>query len=359
MKRLLARLLLVLVVLAVLFGATEAVLRAQGYGAIPSIWFDPRMGTRFHPDQTRDIYAAGNRFMHTAQINGLGLRGDEPDAAAAGDAGLRVVCLGDSFTFGWGVEDGETYPVQLEAALAARTDAPVDVVNCGLPGYNTWQEARAYEAIARPLDPDVVVIGWYLNDLDPLSFGTTGTLAPLDHPLAGTAILDYWVRKLRTGPRHFEFEGLDRERADELKPFYDANRPLVEHNSGHADARPYVERNLRDLGALLDAIEADGSLPIVMVFPSAAQVDALVASRVNDPPEAYEEARATIARIQADVTELARSRDVAVVDLLEPYMDSEVRPYGELDTSHPSVHGYAVAVSALVDALDEAGALAR
>ena len=373
MKRILSRLALSAGVFLALLGGTEVVLRAQGYGAIPSVWFDPEVGTRFHPGQTRQILAAGGVFMHSAEINDLGFRGQLPDPELDGDGGLRVVCLGDSFTFGWGVEDADTYPVQLEAALeellAARVAgdtadsgprrSPVgaEVLNVGLPGYNTWQEHRLYEKLVRPMAPDVVVLGWYLNDLDPLSYGVTGTLAPLDNPLAGTALLDYWVRKLRKKYPRFEFEGFDQAAAQEIKPYYDQNRPLVEHNSGHPEARPYVERNLADLGALLDDIKADGVTPVLTIFPSVGQVDALKAARADKPAAEYEADLAIIARIQRDLTEFAGPKGVTVVDLLEPFMDSDVRPYGEVDQSHPSVHGYGIAAWAVLEALVAGGLL--
>jgi lysophospholipase L1-like esterase len=375
MKRILSRLALSAGVFLALLGGTEVVLRAQGYGAIPSVWFDPEVGTRFHPGQTRQILAAGGVFMHSAEINELGFRGHLPDPALDGDGGLRVVCLGDSFTFGWGVEDGETYPVQLEEALADLVTAraagdtgssgprssavDVEVLNVGLPGYNTWQEHRLYEKLVRPMKPDVVVLGWYLNDLDPLSYGVTGTLAPLDHPLAGTALLDYWVRKLRKRAPRFEFEGFDQEGAQEIKPYYDQNRPLVEHNSGHPQARPYVERNLADLGALLDDLKADGVTPVLAIFPSVGQVDALKLARADKPAAEYAADLAIIARIQRDLTEFVAPRGVTVVDLLEPFMDSEVRPYGEVDQSHPSVHGYSLGAGKVLEALATGGLLDR
>jgi|GEM_PF-3052807 len=375
MKRILSRLALSAGVFLALLGGTEVVLRAQGYGAIPSVWFDPEVGTRFHPGQTRQILAAGGVFMHSAEINDLGFRGQLPDPELDGDGGLRVVCLGDSFTFGWGVEDADTYPVQLEAALEEllaalvagdtahsgprRSPVGAEVLNVGLPGYNTWQEHRLYEKLVRPMAPDVVVLGWYLNDLDPLSYGVTGTLAPLDHPLAGTALLDYWVRKLRKKYPKFEFEGFDQAAAQEIKPYYDKNRPLVEHNSGHPEARPYVERNLADLGALLEDIKADGATPVLTIFPSVGQVDALKAARADKPAAEYEADLATIARIQRDLTEFVGLKGVAVVDLLGPFMDSEVRPYGEVDQSHPSAHGYEIAAWAVLEALVAGGLLDR
>ncbi len=351
MKKLILRLALSAAVLLVLLLGTEFVLRGQGWGSIPSVWFDPEVGTRFHPSQTRDIYAAGNRYMHSAEINALGLRGDGPREADDGAGPLRVVCLGDSFTFGWGVEDDQTYPVQLEALLAAKGERSVQVINCGLPGYNTFQEHQLYKKVMRPISPDVVVVGWYLNDLDPLSIGTTGTLAELDHPLAGTALLDYYVRKLNPPKPKFRFEGFDQEAAQAIKPFYDKNRDLIEHNSGHPDARVYVERNLADLSALLDSIEADGARPVLVIFPSSAQVDALRGFRAEGDPDKLAAKWAIIARIQADLTELATGRGVTVVDLLEPYMDSEERPYGEIDLSHPSVAGYRIAAEAVAAVL--------
>ena len=99
MRKLILRLSLFFGVLLILFIGTELYFRNQGYGALPSVWFDPEVGTRFHPNQDRKIFAAREVFMHPAKINSLGLRGHDPREEADGDAGLRIVCLGDSFTF--------------------------------------------------------------------------------------------------------------------------------------------------------------------------------------------------------------------------------------------------------------------
>ena len=68
---------------------------------------------------------------------------------------------------------------------------------------------------------------------------------------------------------------------------------------------------------------------------------------------------AVIARIQADLTAFTEARGVAVVDLLDDFMDSEVRPYGDVDQSHPSVHGYGITAARVAEALEAAGALSR
>lgn len=360
MRKLILRLAIFFGVLLVLFIGTEIYFRTQGYGALPSVWFDPEVGTRFHPNQSRDIYAAGNVYMHPAKINGLGLRGHEPRPEADGDAGLRVVCLGDSFTFGWGVQDDETFPVLVEEALDAALEEPVDVINCGLPGYNTYQEHQLYKKLMAPLEPDYVVIAWYMNDLDPMSYGTTGTLAPLDHPLAGTALLDYWSRNLRLkviGLPKFEFEGFDQAAAMELKKVYDEHQFSIWQDSGQAVARQFVDRNLGDMTALLDTIEADGAVPIVLVFPTVGQMDDLKKARKELGPEEYAALKAKRVRALKDVVDHATARGVLAFDLLDEYMDSEVRPYGDIDLSHPSAAGQEIAADAVIDALTKAGAL--
>jgi lysophospholipase L1-like esterase len=100
-------------------------------------------------------------------INALGQRG--PEYAREKPAGtFRVVALGDSLTFGYGAPQEGTWPAALERRLAqdpARLGArAVQVMNLGVSGYNSADEALALEAKALDLDPDVIVVGYFLND---------------------------------------------------------------------------------------------------------------------------------------------------------------------------------------------------
>lgn len=76
----------------------------------------------------------------------------------------RIVVLGDSVTFGHGLEAAQAFPQQLEARLRA-AGRDVEVFNVALPGWSTRQERLAYERIARPYRPDAVVLAVCLNDL--------------------------------------------------------------------------------------------------------------------------------------------------------------------------------------------------
>ncbi len=71
----------------------------------------------------------------------------------------RVVVLGDSFTFGWGIGHEHAWPALVDAALP-----DVEVLNFAVPGQNTWLELEHYRRTARGWRPDVVLVGWYLND---------------------------------------------------------------------------------------------------------------------------------------------------------------------------------------------------
>jgi len=78
---------------------------------------------------------------------------------------FRVVALGDSSTFGWGVDPDETYPRRLEALLRARhPEMRVEVINLGVCGYSSFQGRILLERDALAFEPDVVTISYGSND---------------------------------------------------------------------------------------------------------------------------------------------------------------------------------------------------
>lgn len=110
-------------------------------------------------------------------FNRFGIR-DREDLTLARPAGTRrVVCLGDSFTLGWGVRREHNWPVLVEAELqkaGAESGWPaVQVINCGGTGSAYADE---YELALRHrhgrFQPDVVLVSLCLNDL----FVTNGKL---------------------------------------------------------------------------------------------------------------------------------------------------------------------------------------
>jgi lysophospholipase L1-like esterase len=78
----------------------------------------------------------------------------------------RVVCLGDSFTWGHGVEFGDAYPQRLERALPDRLGGAWEVVNLAMPAMGTLDAASVLEREGLAYEPDVVLLGYVLNDAE-------------------------------------------------------------------------------------------------------------------------------------------------------------------------------------------------
>lgn len=103
-------------------------------------------------------------------INAAGFRGAEPDLEKPPGT-FRIAALGDSVTFGLGLPSEKTYASRLEARLnrgggdAARH---YEVLNLGVNGYGTPHELEMLRSKGLLYEPDVILIGYVLNDFMPL-----------------------------------------------------------------------------------------------------------------------------------------------------------------------------------------------
>ena len=107
---------------------------------------------------------AEGRFAGRAVVTNSHGHRDTEIPAARPPGTRRVAVLGDSVSFGHGVDGEEAWPQQLEARLRARGGGPVDVINTAVPGNGPFQEYHdARRALA--LDPDLFVLQFSLNDV--------------------------------------------------------------------------------------------------------------------------------------------------------------------------------------------------
>lgn len=110
---------------------------------------------------------------HHISINSLGMR-DKERTLTKPPGTFRILALGDSHTFGWGIKQEDAFPAVLEKLLVERAPSrKFEVMNLGVPGYNTVQEVQVFSTKAQELSPDLVIINFVLNDMDLPNFLAT------------------------------------------------------------------------------------------------------------------------------------------------------------------------------------------
>ncbi|NHZ85973.1 MAG: hypothetical protein GWP19_08840, partial [Planctomycetia bacterium] len=103
-------------------------------------------------------------FDWVANINSLGLR-DREINIEKGDK-YRILCFGDSWTFGYGVNIENSWPKVLEQYLLTNGFKNIEVINCGRPGQFTGTYKKFMEKTVPLLKPDLVLVGvLQLDDL--------------------------------------------------------------------------------------------------------------------------------------------------------------------------------------------------
>ncbi len=160
-------LLLGLTVTCLFFAALEAGLRLSGRVATNTLR-SPDLETL---DAIPGILEPAQEFVdrvrpdlpYRVRINALGFRGEE-FARDRPPGRARVICLGDSYTFGHYVNDEEAWPAVLAAGLRA-AGHEVEVINAGVNGFTIADERRYLEERLMSLRPDVVVVVFSQNDL--------------------------------------------------------------------------------------------------------------------------------------------------------------------------------------------------
>ncbi len=106
----------------------------------------------------------GFAFGSSVQTNALGFRGPNWDSEPR-EGETRILLVGDSHAFGWGVEYEDSVGEGLVRALAPTLGA-VEVVNLGIPGYNASQQRDVFLNVGLGLAPDAVVLIPCNNDDD-------------------------------------------------------------------------------------------------------------------------------------------------------------------------------------------------
>lgn len=131
--------------------------------------------TRYHLDKLPDTelyYKHRSNYIANYQgvscsFNELGLRDDQ--VSDPGPSELRVLFVGDSVTFGWGVAQENTFVELTAQTLESRLARPVSAINGGCGSYNSEQELSFVRRFLPTLAPNVVILTYVSNDAGSIS----------------------------------------------------------------------------------------------------------------------------------------------------------------------------------------------
>ncbi|MEC9374746.1 MAG: SGNH/GDSL hydrolase family protein [Pseudomonadota bacterium] len=96
------------------------------------------------------------------KINSDGMRDSEYTIER--NAKHRIAFLGDSLTFGWGVDKVDTFESQLEVILSKTQ--PTEILNFGHGNFNTQQQVSLFKKTGLKYQPDQAVVFYFINDAE-------------------------------------------------------------------------------------------------------------------------------------------------------------------------------------------------
>jgi len=135
---------------------------------------NPEIGHRNRPNVHRQLMGVD------VQTNSFGLRDHTERALAKRPGTYRILVLGDSITFGWGASYEKTFCRVLEKSLQANppiAGKKFEVLNTGVGNSNTAMEVAYFQQDGWKFQPDLVLLGWFINDAEPTPIPSRNWLA--------------------------------------------------------------------------------------------------------------------------------------------------------------------------------------
>ena len=295
---------------------------------------DDRLGWKLRP-------GAVDRWGEVeVRVNERGFRGpvvpyEKPRGVA------RVVYLGDSVTFGYRVARWEdTYPFVMEGLLATRDSLSVETVNLAVEGYSQWQQALVLADEGDRYQPDLVVVGFVLNDVTEMFY-----LARFGGPDEGYQLrhsyTSRWDRLLSKSALVYQVQNVTREIKAKRKLGEDLRLGAIRQQAldvetlmrhpDQANVKTAWDIALADLQSIVDHCAARDVPVLVVVFPFAVQLS-------------HPEGSSAPQRV---LESYARARGIETFDLLPPLVE-HARSTGVtadslfVDHDHLSVEGHRV-----------------
>jgi len=349
----------------------------------------PREGTR---QQRVDPY--GKPFV--LRINSSGQRG--ADLERRHPAQRRILFIGDSFTIASSLREQDLFVEHTQRLLSDTLGKSIRTINGGVDGYNTFQELAYYRYHGKFLEPDVVVLCFYVgNDFRDNAVGTQrgGDLNPvlipqamvdqykeapdpflrsedrtlLRDPLSGTIVPKpawAWMEALQRqsllirllGSRYARAQGkwMDDLWLLDLESRYYFYEIGLYQRRENALLRLTQDLTLDCIQQMHSAVEADGAEFMVLIIPAQNQVDPAHWQQTLSLLDVEEENLGPLHMAYPNqiIGEFCASRKILYLDLLEPFAAAD-RPQdlylGIVQDLHFSPAGHQLAAKKIADFL--------
>ena len=279
------------------------------------------------------------------RVNQRGFRGpvipyDKPPRT------MRVVYLGDSVTFGYRVARWEdTYPFVVDSLMKSLSSFRAETVNLAVEGYSQWQEAIVLAEEGDRYQPDLVVIGFVLNDVTEMfylsRFGGPDEGFQLRHSYSSA-----WDRVLSKSALVYQIQNVTREIKAKRKLGEDVRLGAIKQQAldvetlmrhpEQANVKVAWDIALSDLQRIADHCASNNVPVLVVAFPFAVQL--------SDPD--------SLSAPQRVLANYAAARNIPMVDLLAPLVE-HARANGLaahdlfVDHDHLTVEGHRVVADML------------
>lgn len=270
------------------------------------------------------------------KINSKGLRDDE-HSYEKDPASLRIFGLGDSVTFGSGVEFADTYLRQLENKLNS-AGYDIEIIKAGVNGYEFDQQYTYFFEEGIKYAPDIVMIGVVLNDarpvdVDALKEKSKNRGRSITRSIIGTyCVLCKFVYSSAYRILRDLYLGIDRSQL------------YFERVYGLWQGSPWEEYQ-KKLFELNSYLEGHGIDLVLVIFPYTQQFE----KSVNYGREP-----------QNKIKEFAASNNIQVIDLVSHLdLPNFEKYYLAGDSVHLNADGYAIVRDVLYEELIKRGLVAK
>lgn len=131
----------------------------------PRFVTDPGYGVRWNQARIDTRHYVPGVYDIRITTNSVGMRGPREYPVERTPESVRIMLLGDSFTFGYGVEDSEVVSAILENDLGNSDRSEVEAINLGVSGFGQAEELITWRSRGAAYRPDAVAILYFDNDI--------------------------------------------------------------------------------------------------------------------------------------------------------------------------------------------------